>query len=152
MKYIYSCLLSIMLGCSQSKVQENTSSDFSLKSKAVIEDFFENVKSGNYNASLKGLLSKNKNIDLLDSLTISLENKFAAINESSGKFMSKRLLRQKELESDLGVYVYLVKYEKKFYRFTFTFYNNDVEVKLYKFSFDDTIDVEIEEGIKLYVN
>ena len=61
-------------------------------------------------------------------------------------------MRKKLLEDDLGVYSYLVRYEKKFYRFVFVFYNNSKAVKIYRFSFDDTIDIELEEAIKLYVN
>jgi hypothetical protein len=40
----------------------------------------------------------------------------------------------------------------KIYRLTFSFYNNDLAVKIYKFSFDDVIDIEMEESLKLYVN
>jgi hypothetical protein len=130
----------------------NDSKYLSDNTQPTIRSFFADVQSGNYKRSLHDLLSKNENIDLQDSLTLQLENKFGVINEVSGRFVSERLLRKKELGDDLGVYVYLVKYEKKFYRFVFTFYNNGSSVKVYKFSFDDAIDIELEDGMKLYVN
>jgi len=85
-------------------------------------------------------------------MTLILKKKFNDINESFGKFISYRLLRKKLLDDDLGVYAYFVRYEKKFYRFVFVFYNNGNEVKVYRFAFDDTADIELEEAIKLYVN
>jgi hypothetical protein len=143
-----------LCSCAQQSVKNPSTDSKYLNSKItpIIETFFNNVKSDKYKTALTDLFSQNENIDLHDSLTINLENKFNVINESSGRFISQRLLRKKELGDDLGVYVYLVKYEKKFYRFSFTFYNNESAVKIYKFSFDDTIDIELEDGMKLYVN
>jgi hypothetical protein len=118
----------------------------------IIEDFFAKIQSGEYKTAVDYLLGKNDNIDLRDSFTIRLREKFNNLNETSGSYISSRLMRKKLLEDDLGVYSYLVKYDKKFYRFVFVFYNNSKTVKIYRFSFDDTIDIELEEGIKLYVN
>jgi hypothetical protein len=122
------------------------------KSISLVKTFFSKVKSGKYENALDELLAQNINIDLKDSLTLSLKNKFLNINKSSGKFMSYRLILKKSLGNDLGVYSYIVKYDKKFYRFLFTFYNNESEVNIYKFSFDDTIDLEMEESLRLYLN
>lgn len=145
-------LLVLLFGCKQHNMKDSDSKYLDSESQPVIETFFDKIKSGNYNNAINDLLKKNENIDLQDSLTINLKSKFNAINESSGKYISERLLRKKGLANDLGVYVYLVKYEKKFYRFTFTFYNNGVRVRIYKFSFDDNIDIELEAAIKLYLN
>lgn len=49
-----------------------------------------------------------------------------------------------------SIYSFLVKYEKKFYRFIFTFYNTGTKIKIYKFSYDDVLDLELEESLKLY--
>jgi hypothetical protein len=154
-KRLLKCFLLLSLCSCEQQSLKNPSTDsryLTNKIAPIIDSFFNQVKSDNYKMALIELFSQNENIDLHDSLTINLESKFNAINESSGKFVSQRLLRKKELADDLGVYIYLVKYEKKFYRFSFTFYNNGSSIKIYKFSFDDVIDVELEEGIKLYVN
>ena len=47
--------------------------------------------------------------------------------------VSQKLHRNKTLDNDLGVSIYLVKYERKLYRFTFTFYNNGTQVKRINF-------------------
>lgn len=145
-------LVSAFYSCSQQANKDSSSNYLESESKSSIKVFFEKMQSGDYKIALNELLRKNENIDLQDSLTINLKNKFNAINESSGKYVSESFLRKRELPNDLGIYVYFVKYQTKFYRFTFTFYNNGSQVKIYKFSFDDTIDRELEEAIKLYVN
>ncbi len=61
-------------------------------------------------------------------------------------------MKERFVRDDIGVYVYMVKYEKKFYRFTFMFYNNGISVRLYKFLFDDNIDIELEESLRFYAN
>ena len=122
------------------------------QSLPIIKSFFESVQSGQYKVALENLLKTNENIDLKDSLTLILKRRFEDINESSGKFISDRLIREKCLGDDVGIYAYIVKYENKFFRFLFIFYNNGERVKIYKFSFDDTMDPELEESIKLYSN
>ncbi len=141
-----------LYSCSPKKIKDNSSAYLDTQSKPVIENFFQEIQTGKFKIALKDLLRRNENFDFGDSSIISLQKKFEDINEYSGKFLSVRLLRQKQIGNDLGVYCYLVKYEKKFYRFLFTFYNNGIQTKIYKFSFDDTIDTELEEAIRLYVN
>ena len=150
-KILVILLVCTTFGCDTRNVKENNSK-LEKESQPIIDVFFDKLKSGNFRTALSELLSNNEDIDMKDSATLNLESSFNSINALSGRFESKRFLRKKELGNDVGVYVYLVKYEKKFYRFSFTFYNNDVEVKIYKFSFDDAIDTELEEAIKLYVN
>ena len=118
----------------------------------VLNIFFENIKSGNFKKALPMLLSQNGNINLEDSSTVKLLNSFNSINEISGPFMGYSLLKSKAIGNDLAIYSYLVKYENKFYRFLFLFYNNNKQTKIYKFSFDDNIDLDLEESLKLYVN
>lgn len=125
-------------------------SSFEARCNAKIDQFFSKIENKQFDSALKELLESNQNIDISDSATISLLEKFRNINLASGEYISRKILRKRELNSDLGIYTYLVKYEKKFYRFVFVFYNNDKEIKLYKFSFDDVIDIEMEESIKLY--
>jgi hypothetical protein len=149
---LYILILITQLSCGQQQKRIDDSKYIDTKSIELVNSFFGKVKSGNYANALDELLGQNTNIDLKDSLTLSLKNKFSNINEYSGKFISYRLLLKKSLSNDLGVYSYIVKYDKKFYRFLFTFYNNESSVNIYKFSFDDTLDFEIEESLRLYLN
>jgi len=126
--------------------------DLERYSKMSIDSFFQKVRDSNYKGAINGLLAQNENIDLRDSSTISLVTKFENINFISGSFKGYSIINSKLIGNDLGVFSCLAKYEKKFYRFVFVFYNNSISIKIYKFSFDDDLDVELQESIKPYVN
>jgi len=118
----------------------------------IIDSFFVGLRKNDVSNSLVQLLTSNPNISLNDSITQDLKNKFILINETAGTYMGERLVKKRLLENDIAVYSYLVKYDRKFYRFIFMFYNNGKTVKLYKFLFDDDIDMELEGSLKFYVN
>lgn len=139
-------------GCKSPAVKHEDGTELSRKSAIIVNSFFKSIKSGDYIKGLNQLLGGNDIIDMKDSGTILMQNKFRFLNEASGKFVSEKLLRKRNLGNDVAVYIYFVKYDKKFYRFTFTFYNNDSVVKIYKFSFDDTIDTEMVESLRLYLD
>jgi len=142
----------IVVGCKSQTGKHGNQTELSRKSAIIIDSFFSEIKSNNYSRGLNRMLKGNEIINLQDSGTIIMQNKFSLLNETSGKFISAKLLRKRELDNDLAVYIYFVKYDKKFYRFTFTFYNNNNDVKIYKFAFDDTIDSEMVESLRLYLD
>jgi len=153
MRVLFGTLILLFLFDSCSDKGKNDASSFlDERSLIAIKPFFENIESGKYEIAARDLLKSNENIDLNDSSTINLIRKFIELNQTSGRFVSYKILRKKTFQNDIGVYCYLAKYEKKFYRFTFVFYNNEKEVKIFKFSFDDNIDAELEEGTKLFLN
>ncbi|SRR5258708_7786051 len=130
-------------------------SEFSSKLDAscqpVIENFFKEIESNEYRGALDQLLSLNENINITDSGTISLKQKFYAMNQISGAYRGNSLLKRRFINDDIAIYAYLAKFDKKFYRFVFIFYNNGTSTKIDKFSFDDNSEVELEESIKLYL-
>ncbi|MGN6492804.1 MAG: hypothetical protein ACTHLE_12470 [Agriterribacter sp.] len=117
---------------------------------ALISAFFNDIKSSNYNKALENLLLQNENIDPRDSATLSLREKFVGINQYSGKYVDSKLLKKRFVKDVIGIYTYLVRYEKKFYRFTFIYYDNGTKLRIYKFTFDDVLELELEESLKLY--
>jgi len=118
------------------------------KASQQIELFFKLLRTKGAAIALDDLLSSNSFIDTNITAAANLRKRLITNHETSGRFTSHRLLRKKFLVDDLGVYSYLVKYEKCCYRFMFTFYNNDSSIKLYKFSFDDNLDTELEKSLK----
>jgi hypothetical protein len=144
---LISCFI---VGCNGSN-KTDTSSKLDAICVPIIDSFFQKVESKNYKVAIDDLLSSNENIDLKDSGTIVLKDKFATINQISGDYRGNSLLKKKSINNDIVVYSYLAKYDKKFYRFLFAFYNNGVKTKIYKFSFDDSAELEIEESLKLYM-
>jgi hypothetical protein len=155
MKKIFPVMMLLFMGlvfsrCNQNnKIEDNNALDNIAFS--TIDGFFKKIKIGDSTAMIS-LLMQNENIDLKDSTTLDLQSKFNLINLYSGPFISDTLITKRLLNSDIGVYCYLAKYQMKFYRFTFVFYNNGEDVKIFRFSFDQAIDRELQESIKLYVN
>lgn len=137
-----------MVGCKSSDTVDSLNKLDSTCTPAI-DIFFQKIESNNYKAAMDDLLSSNENIDLKDSATIAMKERFVSINQLSGAYRGKSLLKKKIINDDIAVYSYLVKYDKKFYRFVF--YNNGIKTKIYKFLFDDTAEIEIEESLKLYM-
>ena len=150
LKLLFACLCVVYSGC---KSSENTSSANKLDAVCapIIDDFFKKMEANNYKAALDNLLSSNENIDLKDSATLLMKSRFAEINQLSGAYKGRSLLKKRNINDDIAIYSYLSKYDKKFYRFVFVFYNNGTTTKIYKFLFDDTVEIEIEESLKLYI-
>ena len=148
MKWVLILIFFITTGCSSQSSKNNIEKD----SAPLINSFFQTIKNQEAASALDILLKSNPNIDIEDSATLHLKSSFVIINQASGVFMGYRLLKKRFIEDDIGIYSYLAKYEKKFYRFVFMFYNNGDHIKLYKFLFDDNLDVELEESLKYYLN
>lgn len=125
-----------------------------IDSKAIplISSFFNEVDDGNDTTALKNLLLTNPYMNVEDSSSLTLFNNFRIINKTSGQLRSFKILKKKCVNNNICLYSYLVNFEKKFYRFIFTFYDNGTTVRLYKFQFDDNIDTELEETLKYYLH
>lgn len=155
MRILVLLLLPLIFGCRQNADTRNdntTTPDIEKKGDSLISDFFKGIKSGKYDKALEELLSQNENIDLKDSATFSLQEKFKGINQYSGVYIDSKLLKKRFVNNAVGIFTYLVRYEKKFYRFTFIYYDNGIKVSIYKFTFDDVLEFELEESQKLYAD
>ncbi len=148
---LFMCLLFSMQSCSDKKiVKEENTSFFDKTCEPIISEFFQKIQSGKYEDGINGLLMSNPNLNMDDSVTKNLKDLFLRINTGSGKFVKYTLLKKRAVGNDLCLYSYLAKYEVKFYRFIFVFYNNNSSVRLYRYSVDSSIDFELEESLKYY--
>lgn len=148
MKYSIILLVVLsLLGCNTFEKKKLSSDEDCIP---VINRFYGGIKKSDYDRSLIELLRSNPDINLKDSGTIDLEEKFSNINRTSGNFISFTIVRKREIANDISVYSTIAKYEKKFYRFVFVFYKPTQIVKLYKFQFDENVETELEESLKLY--
>lgn len=143
----YTCFIFSFFFISCRSAKSNSIDSYCL---AATKNFFNRVGTPNYAAALDSLLLSNRNINFMDSGTIQLREGFKTINERSGNYLGYKLLRKRIVEEDIAIYSYLVKYEKKFYRFIFLFYKPRDKVSIYKFAYDDVLELELEESIKLY--
>jgi len=115
-----------------------------------IDAFFKTIRTKGAAVSIDKLLASNPEINPAEPAAINLKRRLISIHENGGHFMGYRLLKKGFLDDDLGVYSYLVKYEKNFFRFAFTFYNNGSSIRLFRFLFDDNLDTELERSIRVH--
>jgi hypothetical protein len=102
-----------------------------------IESFFNGLKTGRNEASVKELLKSNPAFDLKDSSVLDLISKFKMISQGSGRYIQYKILKKRSVESDIAIYSCLAKYEIKFYRYIFIFYKATDKAVIFKFMFDD---------------
>lgn len=143
-------ILCLSMGCQNTNSSAKDQAGIDLAAKEIIDPFIEALNHPKIDDPLLKLFQSNGRFT--DSAIAELKQKFSLIQQQSGKFIEGKLVRKKKIGDDLAVYSYLIKYELKFYRFLFVFYNNSNVVKLYRFSFDDNIDIELEESLKFYVD
>lgn len=148
MRTILIVFILIGIGCNSQSVKNN----IDRTATSLIETFFKDIQVKEPSVALDGLLRNNPNISLEDSSTLILKRSFVLVNEVSGAYKGFRILKKRFIEDDIGIYSCLAKYEKKFYRFIFMFYNNGDTIRLYKFLFDEDIDEELEGSLKFYTN
>ena len=140
----------IVIFCLFSNCKHQEKNDLDSECISIIESFFHQTEIGSYTNALDSLLLSNRNIDFSDSATVKLREGFKTINELSGKYINFNLLKKRIVKNDIAIYAYLVKFEKKFYRYEFIFYKPRNSTVIYKFAYDDILDLELEESIKLY--
>ncbi|MCG2618194.1 hypothetical protein LZZ85_28090 [Terrimonas sp. NA20] len=148
MRAILVVFILIGIGCSS----QSTKNNIDKTALPLIETFFKGIQAKRPSVALDELLKNNPHISLEDSSTLFLKRSFVSVNEMSGTYKGFRVLKKRFIEEDIGIYSCLAKYEKKFYRFIFMFYNNGDTIRLYKFLFDEDIDEELEGSLKFYTN
>jgi hypothetical protein len=136
---------SLTVGC-----KENEGKKIQQESMPTIDRFFLKLQTNDFATALNDLIASNPYILPGDSDVIDVRKRFSGIAEYSGAYRGRSFISKKIVNDDLAAFSYLVKYDKKFYRFIFVFYNNGTNTKIFKFSFDDSAELELEESMKLY--
>lgn len=145
----FAIIMTGVISCTTSKSKEEPAIE--KESKYYIDNFFADLNSRN-EETVVNLLKTNSNLDLKDSSSLDLIQKIKEIPNTSGDFMEQSLINKRIINNDIALFNYLAKYDRKFYRFTFVFYNNSKKVKIFKLSFDESVAYELEEGQRLYLS
>ncbi|MEM6642332.1 MAG: hypothetical protein AAF616_05090 [Bacteroidota bacterium] len=67
-----------------------------------------------------------------------------------GDYLGYELLKEKKVGSRFVMYAYLVYYERQPLRFTLTFYKSGEKWMYFNVKYDDSMDEEVEEAMKVY--
>lgn len=151
-KYLLMLLL-LLAGSGCQQPAQTDASAIDQTAEKILAPFFNSLKNSESSSRmLEKLLGSNSNITVNDSVRADIERKLDFIRQSSGAYVSARMVKKQGIGDDVMAYSYIIKYKVKFYRFIFVFYNNGESVKLYKFSFDEEVNEELESGMKFYMD
>jgi hypothetical protein len=114
---------------------------------AILETFFKKYKDSS-DAAIDYLFGTNKYFTNTGGIN-QLKQKLDSLRITLGAYAGKELIVQKSASPSLILYTYLVKHDIQPVRFTFMFYKPHSDWVLYRFKYDEEMDVELEEGAKI---
>jgi hypothetical protein len=114
---------------------------------AILETFFKKYKDSS-DASIDYLFGTNKYFTNTGGIN-QLKMKLDSLRITLGAYVGKEIIVQKSASPSLVLYTYLVKHEIQPVRFTFMFYKPHSDWVLYRFKYDEEMDIELEEAGKI---
>ena len=115
---------------------------------AIIDTFFKKYKNDGTNPAIDFLFKTNILFTDVARITL-LKVKLDSLRQSIGGYIGKELISQKSAGNSLVLYSYLVKHDNQPIRFTFMFYKAKDDWILYRFKYDDQMDLELEDAGKI---
>lgn len=114
----------------------------------IIREFFNTYSAGRTEQALEDLYGHSKWFDRNSDAVGKVRVQLLALKGLVGEYRGYSLLGSKDLQADLVIYDYMVKFDRQPVRFRFTFYRADKEWATFSFGFDDNLDEELEELVK----
>ena len=114
---------------------------------AYIDAFFRKYKISS-DSAIDYLFSTNKLFTNQAQINL-LKSKLDSLEVNIGRYEGHELIAQKSAGNSLVIYSYLVKHENQPVRFIFMFYKPEDKWELYRFNYDDTMDLELIEAAKI---
>ena len=115
---------------------------------SIIDSFFKKYKDDGTGPAIDYLFGTNKYFTNAPGIA-TLKVKLDSLRQTAGTYLGKELIAQRSASPSLYFYSVLVKNEILPIRFTFMFYKPQNEWVLYRFKYDDQMDVELEEAGKI---
>lgn len=114
---------------------------------SYIETFFKKYKTSS-DSAIDYIFGTNKLFTNLSQINL-LKAKLDTLQLSLGPFISRELIAEKSATNSLVIYSYIVKHENQPIRFIFMFYKPHNDWELYRFNYDDGMDAEMLESVKI---
>ena len=114
----------------------------------LVNIFFKKYKDDGTGPAIDYLFGTNKYFTNTAGIN-QLKTKLDSLRQGIGTFLGKDLIVQRNASNSLVFYSYLVKHEIQPIRFTFIFYKPQNDWVLYRFKYDDQMDVELEDAGKI---
>jgi hypothetical protein len=106
----------------------------------------------NSDKAINDIYATNPNIGGITDAINNMKKIAKSYPEQLGKNYGYELISQQKCTDNFILHAYLVKYELQPMKFTFEFYKPNTTWSLYSLNFDATIDDDVEEAAKLYLD
>jgi hypothetical protein len=156
-RYFLSLLLTAIICCSSIYAKAQTAAKPAEAKPAaavpktptsLIDAFFKKYKEEGTGAAVDYIFGTNKLFDNNAGIAV-LKVKLDSLRLSAGLYTGKELITQKNSGASLVLYSYLAKHENSPIRFTFIFYKAQNDWVLYRFKYDDQMDIELQDASKI---
>ncbi|MDX1684234.1 MAG: hypothetical protein R3275_03300 [Saprospiraceae bacterium] len=117
--------------------------------ESLINQFFTDYKNVPPDQALHNLYASMPSPERIEKEVNELKRKFSNLKSLVGDYHGHDLIAKKELAGCFSIHSYLVRFELQPVRFIFEFYKPNKSWGLYGFSYDDNIDDELEEVVKV---
>ena len=114
---------------------------------SYIETFFKKYKTSS-DSAIDYIFGTNKLFTNVSQINL-LKAKLDTLQLSLGPFIGRELIAEKSAANSLVIYSYIVKHENQPIRFIFMFYKPHNDWELYRFNYDDGMDTEMLESVKI---
>jgi hypothetical protein len=115
---------------------------------SLVDSFFKKYKEDGTAAAIDYVFGTNKLFDNNAGIGV-LKIKLDSLRHTIGLYTGKDLIVQKNAGNGLYLYSFLVKHENSPLRFTFIFYKPKNDWVLYRFKYDDQLDIELIDAAKI---
>ncbi|HPR00968.1 MAG: hypothetical protein H6561_01365 [Lewinellaceae bacterium] len=115
----------------------------------LIKKFFTEYESSGAKPALDHLYGTNKWIALNQDAIENVKTQLAGIHDIVGDYYGHEFITKQSAGESFHLFSYLVKYDRQPVRFTFEFYKPKDQWTLFSFSFDESVNEELEEAAKL---
>ena len=116
----------------------------------IIDQFFNLYKSKSANEAVDYIFSTNRWLNDSKDQTESVKVKLNGVLKQLGNYNGYNLITKKTVGEHFSLYTFIVRYDRQPIRFSLIFYKPNSQWQLQNFSYDDNLEVEVDEAAKAY--
>lgn len=115
----------------------------------IIDKFFQDLVTEKPEKTIDNLYTHMPWIANIKTEIDKLKTQFVTLQTYFGKYCGNVLITKKDISNTFFIYSYLVKYERQPVRFIFKFYKPKDAYIVFSFSYDMSLEEELEQSVKI---
>jgi len=116
----------------------------------IINEFFTLYKNKGVDPSLDYLFGTNKWMENSKDQIEGVKLKLTGTTKQLGDYYGYNLITKKSIADHYWLYTFILRYDRQPLRFSILFYKPNDQWRMLNFSYDDSLDDELEEAAKAY--